>query len=152
MKKQHYYIKQITATETYAVRHPVLRPGKPLASCVFDGDDFETTIHFGIYEEQLIGVCSFLKNSNPNFIESAQYQLRGMAVLKSHQGLGVGKALLKYCDSFLIEKQVELIWCNAREVATNFYKANGFSIFGSPFNIKDIGPHFVMKKPLNRAT
>jgi ribosomal protein S18 acetylase RimI-like enzyme len=69
-----------------------------------------------------------------------------MAVLKTYQGLGVGHELLKHCDDFFINKNVLLIWCNAREIAVNFYKRNGFSVFGDSFNIKDIGPHFVMRK------
>lgn len=149
MKQQNYSVKQITATETYVVRHPVLRAGKPIESCVFNGDDLETTYHFGIHDgNNLIGVASFLKNSHANFEEVKQYQLRGMAILKAYQGMGIGHELLKHCDAFLIKKDVELIWCNAREIAVNFYKKNGFSVIGSPFNIKDIGPHFTMKKPL----
>jgi predicted GNAT family N-acyltransferase len=150
MKQQNYSVKQITATDTHTVRHPVLRPGKPRASCIFDGDDLKTTIHFGIFDaEKIIGVASFLKNNNANFTELSQYQLRGMAILQPYQGLGIGNKLLKYCDNFLIEKGVNLIWCNAREIAVNFYKRNGFSIFGNVFNIKDIGPHYAMKKKLN---
>ncbi|WP_158844714.1 GNAT family N-acetyltransferase [Algibacter sp. L1A34] len=153
MKKQNYYIKQISAIDTYAVRHPVLRAGKPITSCIFEGDDLETTMHFGIYDnDELVGVCSFLKNNNPKFPEFRQYQLRGMAVLKSQQGLGLGQELLKYCDTILKLEKTELIWCNAREVAVNFYKKNGYSPIGEPFNIKDIGPHFVMKKQLNPET
>jgi len=150
MKQQNYSVKQITATDTHTVRHPVLRPGKPRSTCIFDGDDLKTTIHFGIYDnEHIIGVASFLKNNHPKITDLNQYQLRGMAVLKAYQGLGIGHTLLKYCDAFLIEKGANLMWCNAREIAVNFYKRNGFSVFGDVFNIKDIGPHYAMKKKLN---
>ncbi|WP_227871652.1 hypothetical protein [Flavobacterium kingsejongi] len=40
-------IKKITSEATYAVRQPVLRAGMPLESCIFDGDDLNTTEHFG---------------------------------------------------------------------------------------------------------
>ncbi|WP_147678033.1 GNAT family N-acetyltransferase [Algibacter pacificus] len=150
MKKQHYYIKQIIATDTHSVRHPVLRPGKPIESCFFDGDNLDTTIHFGIYDTILIGVCSILKKRNPNFTALTQYQLRGMAVLKPYQGLGVGKELITYCDSFLKKKHADLIWCNAREIAVDFYKKNGYHIIGNSFHIKNIGPHFTMKKNLTQ--
>lgn len=36
-------IKKIAAAETYSVRLPVLRKGKPIESCRFDGDDLETS-------------------------------------------------------------------------------------------------------------
>ena len=44
-------IKKITAFETIIVRHPVLRPGRPIESCHFDGDELLTTSHFGLYFE-----------------------------------------------------------------------------------------------------
>lgn len=36
-------IKKIAALETYSVRPPAIRKGKPIESCRFDGDDLETT-------------------------------------------------------------------------------------------------------------
>ena len=63
-------IKKIAAAETYSVRLPVLRKGKPIESCRFDGDDLETTPHFGLYlEPELVGIISLFKNNNPNFSE-----------------------------------------------------------------------------------
>ncbi|MDN3666304.1 GNAT family N-acetyltransferase [Algibacter miyuki] len=147
MKHTNYTVKQIPAEETHAVRHPVLRPGKPIETCVFDGDNLETTLHFGIFSnDDIIGVCSFLKKNNTKHSEVIQYQLRGMAVLNTHQGLGIGHKLLQASESILIKKGTQLIWCNAREVAVKFYNKNGYKTIGKPFNISDIGPHFVMYK------
>lgn len=144
-----YKIKQISAKETHAVRHPVLRAGKPIESCVFDGDDLETTIHLGIFEtENLLGICSFFKNSNPIILETSQYQLRGMAILKAFQNKGLGKLLLKHGEHVLKNKNVKIVWCNARKVALNFYKNNNYQITGNPFTIKDIGLHYIMYKKL----
>ena len=42
-------IKKTTVLETYSARQPVLRKGKPLSSCQFDGDDLESTQHFAIF-------------------------------------------------------------------------------------------------------
>ena len=42
-------IQKITSTETYPVRHIVLRAGKPIESCQFDGDELGSTHHFGYY-------------------------------------------------------------------------------------------------------
>jgi len=96
----------------------------------------------------LIGICSFFKNTNLDFPETAQYQLRGMAILKAFQGKGLGKIILKHGEELLQEKKAKIIWCNARELAVNFYKKNGYQIIGEPFNIKDIGLHYVMYKGL----
>lgn len=144
-----FKINQITSKETHVVRHPVLRAGKPIESCVFNDDNLETTIHFGIFEkENVIGICSFFKNSHPNISERPQYQLRGMAVLKAFQGIGLGEIILRHGEDVLKEKSVKILWCNAREIAINFYKKNDYQIIGESFNIKDIGLHYTMYKLL----
>jgi len=144
-----YTIKIISSKETYSVRHSVLRIGKPIESCVFNGDDLETTIHLGIFaKENLIGICSFFKNTNPNIPEKQQFQLRGMAILKPYQGKGLGKIILKHGETLLKDKNAKIIWCNARENAVNFYKKNRYQIIGESFNIKDIGLHYLMYKVL----
>ncbi|MFL1012982.1 GNAT family N-acetyltransferase [Flavisericum labens] len=145
----NYNIKQITANKTYEIRQPILRTGQPIETCFFEGDNLETTYHLGIFsEEKLVGVSSFFKNNNSLFTISSQYQLRGMAILKNYQKHGLGRDILKQGEQMLKLKNVNLIWCNAREVAINFYAKNGYQIIGDPFNIKDIGLHFVMYKSL----
>jgi len=81
-------------------------------------------------------------------LETPQYQLRGMAVLKPFQGKGLGEFILRHGDVLLKEKNAKIIWCNARENAVHFYKKNAYQIIGEPFNIKDIGLHNVMYKVL----
>ncbi|PWH81704.1 GNAT family N-acetyltransferase [Algibacter marinivivus] len=145
----NYIVKQINAEETHTVRHPVLRTGKPIESCIFNGDNLKSTIHLGIFiKDQLVGISSFFKNSNPNILEENQYQLRGMAILKSFQGKGLGNIILKQGEDLLKEKKIKILWCNAREVAIHFYKKNNYQIIGKPFNIKQIGIHYVMYKTL----
>lgn len=143
-----YNIKRITALETYLVRHPILRNKKPIESCDFDGDHLETTIHLGLYyKKQLIGVCSLLKNNHVLYFDTNQYQLRGMAILTEFQGKGLGLYILKHVESILINNST-LIWCNAREIAINFYKKSGYTITGKPFEIKTAGIHYMMYKKL----
>ena len=96
----------------------------------------------------MIGICSFYKNSHPDISETSQYQLRGMAILKAHQGKGIGKIILTHGEQLLKVQHVKIIWCNAREIAVNFYKKNGYQTIGQSFNIKDIGLHYVMYKVL----
>ncbi|MGK0254158.1 MAG: GNAT superfamily N-acetyltransferase [Mariniflexile sp.] len=149
LKKLNYSIKKISANDTYKVRHPVLRAGKPFESCVFDGDNLDTTFHLGIYtDDQMIGICSFYKCNNDLLPEEFQYQLRGMAVLDNYQSIGLGKLLLSHGETLLKAQNTQIIWCNAREKAVNFYKKNGYSTIGTPFEIKEIGWHYMMYKLL----
>lgn len=71
-----------------------------------------------------------------------------MAILKNFQGKGLGQKILSFGENLLKEKNTRIIWCNAREVATKFYKKNGYQISGDPFPIGDIGLHYLMFKLL----
>lgn len=140
-------IKKITATETYSVRLPVLRKGKPIESCHFEGDDLETTQHFGLYlSQELVGIISLFKKNNPSFLEKNQYQIRGMAVLENHRKKDFGKALIVHSEEESNNQDVDLIWFNARMEAIGFYEKMGYQIKGIPFEIPDVGEHIVMFK------
>jgi predicted GNAT family N-acyltransferase len=140
-------IKKITYLDTFPIRSAVLRQGKPIETCFFLGDDAEETTHFGLFDdEKLIGVASVFKVNNENFEQNNQFQLRGMAILSEYQGLGFGNLLLKEVCKFVITKNAEVLWFNAREKAVNFYQNFGFSVLGNLFDIPGVGPHFVMFK------
>ena len=142
-------IKKITAFETIMVRHPVLRPGRPIESCHFDGDDLATTSHFGLFfEGHLVGIISSFEAKNNLFSEENQFQIRGMAVLEQFQKKGFGEALLNYCENEIRMTNGDLIWFNARETALGFYKKSKYEIIGDPFEIPDVGPHYVLFKKL----
>lgn len=142
-------IKEISSKETYIVRQPVLRNGKPIESCIFEGDDLHTTHHFGLFaDDKLTGIISLFSQSNIIFAEKNQAQIRGMAVLETHQKKGFGEALVGHCENYCKEKNVDLIWFNARTAAVGFYKKMNYQIIGAPFDIKDVGEHYLMSKKL----
>ena len=142
-------IKEIDAIETYSVRHPVLRKGRPISDCAFEGDNLNTTFHLGIYYANvLVGVATFLVNSNTSFLENPQYQLRGMAILENFQKKGYGEHLLKAGEHIVQSKNVSRIWFNAREIAVSFYQRLDYKIVGDVFHIPNIGNHYIMTKTL----
>ncbi|MFH6935651.1 GNAT family N-acetyltransferase [Flavobacterium sp. YO12] len=142
-------IKEIPSKETYIVRQPVLRKGKPIESCVFEGDDLETTHHFGLFQnENLTGIISLFTKSNPIFAENLQGQIRGMAILENHQKKGFGEALVKHCEDYCKQNKVDLIWFNARTAAVGFYRRMNYEVLGEPFEIKDVGEHYLMFKKI----
>lgn len=144
-----YEVRQITTQETYEVRHPVLRPGRPLEDCIFDNDDAETTFHLGLFfKDQLIGIATFMKKQNELITMGLHYQLRGMAVLADFQNKGLGNLLIEQAIAHIEPYQITHLWCNAREKAKNFYLRQGFEVIGKPFDIPRIGKHYIMVKPL----
>lgn len=144
-----FEIKEISAFETIIVRHPVLRFGKPIESCRFEGDDLPTTKHFGLfYEYQLSAVISVFETKNILFLEENQFQIRGMAVLEQHQKKGFGEALLKYCENRIRSNNAKIIWFNARETAIGFYEKAAYQKISDGFEIADIGIHYVLFKKI----
>lgn len=140
-------IKIISTRDTYIVRQPVLREGRPVETCFFEGDELSSTIHLGYFtDKNLVGIISLYQKSSPLFSQKKQCQLRGMAVLPNVQKSGIGKALLTKAEEIAQQQNYELIWFNARESAVGFYEKTGYRIDGNSFDIPDVGKHFVMYK------
>lgn len=140
-------IKEISAEETFPIRLEVLRKNIPLPY-EFNGDFDEDTIHLGAFEgNKLIAVSSYMKASNKNF-KGNQYQLRGMATLTEYQGFGAGKLMLKKAVQILKKDNCQVLWCNARIAAVDFYKKQGFRTYGEKFEISYVGDHYVMLKEM----
>lgn len=136
-------------SEIIPLRHQVLRTGKPIESCNFNGDLDETTLHFSAkLDDEVVGCVSFMKNKHPEFEHEFPYQLRGMAVSPKYRGIKIGAQLLSYAEAHLKSIGESFIWCNVRQVAIPFYRKQGYASVGNRFEIKDIGPHVVMYKKL----
>lgn len=141
-------IKMITAAETYDVRHPVLRKNRPLSSCGMEGDDNSSTIHWGAYSENaLVGVVSLFSTPD-HFKTKICKQVRGMAVLPSYRGKGIGKQLLKNLEDFAQKNRTNYLWMNAREKSIAFYQHLGYLKKGEMFEIEPIGTHRYLYKLL----
>lgn len=126
------------------IRRLILRPFGELSDCVFDGDDLPGTRHLGaVLDGVLVGVESFYVRDPEGRPDPAWRQLRGMAVLKPHQGCGIGKALLGHALAELDREGVQ-VWCNARVAVEPFYQAFGFTRLGGIFDIPGVGPHLRM--------
>ncbi|SFS67131.1 Protein N-acetyltransferase, RimJ/RimL family [Zhouia amylolytica] len=145
-KNPDLLIEFISAQETFQVRHPVLRPGRPLETCVFEGDDLKSTFHLGaFYNKNLVGVVTMMKSAEKT---ENVFQLRGMAVLDDYQKKGIGEELVCHAEEEVRKKGGTSVWMNARQVALNFYMKLGYEKFGEKFYIPKIGAHYKMKKKL----
>lgn len=141
------HIAEITAPQAYKIRKDVLRDGIPLTEKM-DGDFDESTIHLGVFVDDVLAcVATFMQHDSPHFY-GFQYRLRGMATHKEYQQQGLGKIILDKAEQLLLQKKVDVLWCNARVVALDFYKKSEYQIIGAEFDVHLIGPHFVMFKNL----
>ena len=135
-------IRRITTEQTYPLRLEVLRPGRPLSTAQFAEDG--RAAHFGCFvENNLIGIATIFAQPLEGADQSA-WQLRGMAIDQEFRGCGYGEKLVQACCDYARSQGAEIIWCNARLEAANFYQKQGFTIRGAEFLIPDVGPHYVM--------
>ena len=142
-------VKQITANGCYAIRQQVLWQHKAVTECGIDIDSQEGAFHLGAFlNDELVCIGSFFKQTNPHFTQANQYRLRAMATLPIAQKKGTAKSLLEFAVQKLKAENQDLLWCDARIIATGFYSKLGFSTKGSSYEIPIIGTHFLMYKPL----
>ena len=141
---------QIAAEQTLSLRNEVLRPGMPISSCLFDGDDEPKTRHFGALDdqEQIVGIVSIFSNPHPDLPATFTYQLRGMATSEQCRGLGVGILLIESVEHYLKAIECAGLWANARTEALGFYKKQGYQVMSDEFMIENVGPHYLVAKAL----
>lgn len=142
-----YRVKRVPATLTRPLRHQVLRPGQPVETAAFPGDDLATTGHFVALDEHdvVVSTGSIYCESQPGRPEARGWRLRGMATAPHLLGQGLGALVLKACMAYAAEQGAGEVWCNARTSACCFYEKFGFVRDGLEFIIEGIGPHYMMR-------
>jgi predicted GNAT family N-acyltransferase len=142
-------IQPIKAAETYHLRHTVLRPNQTIDDCKYAGDDDPTTIHLGaFFNGKIISIGTFLQASHSLLEAKYPYQLRGMATDAQFRGQKGGSSIILRAEKLLRDKGSDLLWCNARISAKDYYARLGFQEVGEVFEISPIGLHVVMFKQL----
>ena len=92
-------ILSIKVSKCYPLRHEMLRKGKPLETCYFDGDNSKGTFHLGaIVDKEIIGIISIYEKDLSQFKNSKGAQFRGIAVASKHQRKGVASKLINYAQ------------------------------------------------------
>lgn len=113
----HTIIREIQASDTWALRQQVMWPDRPISYVMLEDDPVGT--HYGLYQDKLlISVISV-------FVRNGEAQFRKFATLASEQGKGYGTRLLSYLFEQLYGQQVHRIWCNARADKAEFYRHFG---------------------------
>ena len=77
-------IMSIKVSKCYPLRHKMLRKGKPLQTCHFDGDNSKETFHLGaLVDKEIIGIISVYEKDLTQFKNSKGAQFRGIAGFKT---------------------------------------------------------------------
>ena len=140
-----YSVVAIPLEDALTVRHAAYyedRPDTPLETARLDCDDDLQTSHFGVYENACIVAVGSLtaKSPSPRTPYAVSYRLRGMAVLPSKQGRGLGAAVLDYALARVAEVGGGLVWANVRVGKTGFYERWGFAMSDDTFFVREGSP------------
>ncbi len=128
-------------TQSHDLRDRVLR--QPLGLSLYDEDLSE--------EEQDKHLCGFVNGKLISvlilIIKDHEAKMRQVAVEDGFQGMGIGKAMVQFAETWLISNGIKRVYCHARDVAVPFYLGMGYSSTGEPF--VEVGiTHFKMQKTL----
>lgn len=118
-------IRRVSAPETYALRHAVLWPDKPLAHVHIPED--EQGLHFGAFRDgELVSVVSL-------FVLGEEARFRKFATRSDQQGQGIGSTLLRHLMGEAAQSGARQLWCDARAESADFYRRFGFQEEGERF-------------------
>jgi predicted N-acetyltransferase YhbS len=128
-------IDAVAAEETHAVRRLVLREGRADSVVTFDEDVLPEAIHLAAVDDggSVVGVATFFPSVLAGRPDAAAWQLRGMAVLPSLQGSGVGGMLLAEGVARVRAAGADVVWANGRDGALGFYERHGWKAVGDGY-------------------
>jgi ribosomal protein S18 acetylase RimI-like enzyme len=148
--------------EIQQLRNEVLWPHKTFENCILETDRLSTTFHFGVQIDGLaVATVTFQKENTDKLkqdsskgvsqgaLQEKQYRLRAMAVREGYRGQGFGDAIVEAGLNHLRELGVEVVWCDARVAALNFYRRLQFEELEEEYEIPIIGLHRFMWKVLS---
>ena len=142
-------IKKIDAEKIRSLRHSELRKDQNFSTTSYLKDNDESTFHMAcIVDEKIVTCATFYPEKFPKLNAVNAYRLRGMATEFSFQRKGYASDLMEESFKELTKRDCDMIWCNARLGAVDFYKSVGFKITGDLFDISGIGPHYYMYKKI----
>ena len=142
-------INKVDAESIRPLRHSELRKGQDFSTTSYLKDYEEGTFHMAcIVDEGIVSCATFYAQTSMKVKSDNAYRLRGMATDSNFQRQGFARNLIIESFKELKKRDCDMVWCNARLVAVNFYKSVGFKIIGELFDIEAIGPHYYMYKEI----
>jgi predicted GNAT family N-acyltransferase len=130
--------------QTLGLRYEVLR--RPL-SIHFNTNDLKnegSDIHIAAFlNHRIIGCLILTEIADNPFV----YKMRQVAVDSTCQQKGIGKKMVRFCETFATSRNFNKIELNARKSAVPFYLSLDYQIVGDEFLEVNI-PHYKMIKSL----
>ena len=122
-------IADVDIHQIVELRRRVLRANDESAQVIVASDHEKGCFHLGITEDDCVVACvSAFALPCPDVASPNSWQFRFMAVDASHQGHGLGRALMTRLLAELRGRGADVAWANGRDTAQGFYEAMGFTI------------------------
>ncbi len=147
-----FIVTRSSAEETAALRRAVLRPHLTIVQMAVAGDDNPDTAYLAGRSADgartVLG-CVRLEPVSCPWPEALQepantaWQLRAMATDPVVRGKGLGRLLVEAAVQYVAERGGDLIWCNARLSAEQFYLRLGLRPVTAPFELPDVAEDHV---------
>ena len=142
-------IRKIDAEIIRPLRHSEVRKGQDFSTTSYLKDYEINTFHMAyISNEKIVTCATFYPEESTKIKTENAYRLRGMATDSRFKRKGYASNLMAESFKELKKRDCDMVWCNARLVAVDFYKSVGFKITGKLFDIEGIGPHYYMYKEI----
>ena len=142
-------ITKVEADKVRPLRHSELRKGQDFSTTSYLEDYEVGTFHMAcIVDDKIVTCATFYPEKSIKIESDNAYRLRGMATDSNFQRKGYASDLIAESFKELKKRDCDMVWCNARLVAVDFYKSVGFKITGELFDIEGIGPHYYMYKEI----
>lgn len=150
-----YTVVRSTAQETAALRRAVLRPSLSIEQMALAGDQSPETAYLAVAspddstDDPAVVGCVRLEPvpcpwpDAPEVPAHGAWQLRAMATDPAVRGTGVGRLLVDAAVAHVVERGADLIWCNARVGAEQFYFRLGFRPVTGRFVVPDVAEEHV---------
>jgi GNAT superfamily N-acetyltransferase len=140
----------VGAREGQALRMAVLRPWQSPGESMYAREDDPATAHYAALGQHgaVLAVGSVMAEAHPREPREGDWRVRGMATEPELRGRGLGRLVLAALEGHARECAGRRLWCNSRTGARAFYEHAGWRVEGEQFEIAEIGPHFLMAKPL----
>jgi len=143
-------INKVDVEKIRPLRHSELRKGQDLSTTSYLKDYDAGTFHMAcIVDDKIVTCATFYPEKSIKIKSDNAYRLRGMATDSNFQRKGYASDLMGESFKELKKRDCDMVWCNARLVAVDFYKSVGFNIIGEIFDIEAIGPHYYMYKEID---
>ncbi|MFM1771462.1 MAG: hypothetical protein RLZZ71_604 [Bacteroidota bacterium] len=142
--------RRLQPEDIQQLRNEVLWPHKTFENCILETDRLSTTFHFGVQIDGLsVATVTLQQETSSKLSQEKQYRLRAMAVREGYRGQGFGDAIVEEGVKYLSSLGIQVVWCDARVAALNFYRRLQFEELEEEYEIPIIGLHRFMWKVLS---